>query len=288
VKAKLTQLSTQDLCWVPDAYSILGRNEHRDNLHCITSQWFRPNLLCCHQHDHHHRSTLLPESSMASDVYLEPVIQVHLLGHITLLAGEEAGDSPYLKFAEHLWPHSSSQDLPPVVGGSATETIGGEVDTKHDLLHYANISYEQLGEIILPHAVDRLRENVTATSYKVLWRSKHGRAYLHAEKTSWGANARKDDMGSRLRQNKKKQKVLAWTSGRTNEFRCSWMAYAPAQLQASAVDWVRKQERVAAGMPLPLFPKTISSCTHDCPVMPLPLRDLKSLAKRIKSFSTGS
>jgi uncharacterized protein YukE len=83
VKAKLTQLSTQDLCWVPDAYSILGRNEHRDNLHCITSQWFRPNLLCCHQHDHHHRSTLLPESSMASDVYLEPVIQVHLLGHIT-------------------------------------------------------------------------------------------------------------------------------------------------------------------------------------------------------------
>jgi hypothetical protein len=192
VKAKLTQLSTQDLCWVPDAYSILGRNEHRDNLHCITSQWFRPNLLCCHQHDHHHRSTLLPESSMASDVYLEPVIQVHLLGHITLLAGEEAGDSPYLKFAEHLWPHSSSQDLPPVVGGSATETIGGEVDTQHDLLHYANISYEQLGEIILPHAVDRLRENVTATSYKVLWRSKHGRAYLHAEKTSWPGSKRSE------------------------------------------------------------------------------------------------
>jgi hypothetical protein len=53
------------------------------------------------------------------------------------------------------------------------------------------------------------------------------------------------------------------------------------------VDWVHSQERIAAGMPLPLFPKT-TSCTHDCPVKLLPLRDLKSLARRIKSFSIGS
>jgi hypothetical protein len=289
VKTKLTQLPTQDLSWVPDANSVFGR-EQRDNLHSITTQWFRPNLLCCQQQDHQYRSTLLPES--ASDVYLEPLIQVHLLGHITLSAGrtavavggEQAGDSPYLKLVEHLWPHASSEDLPPSIGGSATGMISRE-DLQHDRLYYANIPYEQLGEIMLPQAVDHLRRNVAATSYKAMWRSKHGRAYLHAEKTSWRENAWKD-IGSRSRRDKKKQKVRAWTS-RIMEFVCSWMAYAPAQLQASAVDWVHKQERIAVGMPLPSFSKT-TSCTHDCPVKPLHLRDLKSLAGNIESFSTGS
>jgi hypothetical protein len=234
VKTKLTQLSTQDLRWVPDAYCVFGRDKQRDNLHTIvTSQWFRPNPICCQQQDH--RSTLLPESSLPSDVYLEPVIQVFLLGHIITLSGgrravtvdgEEAGDSPYLKLGGHLWPHASSEDLTPAVGGSATETISGEA-TQLERLHYANISYEQLGEIMLPQAVDRLSGNVAATSYQVLWRSKHGRAYLHAEKTSWRANNARKDMGSRSRRDKKKQKVPAWTS-RINEFLCSWMAYARA------------------------------------------------------------
>jgi hypothetical protein len=286
VKTRLTQLPTQDLSWVPDAYAVFGRDEHRDNLHAITSQWFRPDLLCCQQQDPHHRSTLLPESSLASDAYLEPVIQVYLSGHVRLSAGQmavaidsvEAKDFQYLQLGGHLWPHASSEDLPPVVGGSATETITGEA-TQHDRrLHYANISYEQVGEIMLPQAVDRLRGNMAATSYQVLWRSKHGRVYLHAEKTSWRANARRD-MGSRRG---KRKKVRTWM-GRMNEFVSSWMAYAPAQLQASALDWIQKQERPQ----LPLFLK-ITSCTHDCPVKALTLQELRSLARKIKSFSTRS
>jgi hypothetical protein len=70
----------------------------------------------------------------------------------------------------------------PAVGGSATEMINREVAPCG---LYANISFEQLGEIMLPKAEDCLGGNVAATSYKMLWNSKHASAYLQAEKTPW-------------------------------------------------------------------------------------------------------
>jgi hypothetical protein len=70
----------------------------------------------------------------------------------------------------------------PAVGGSARDMINREV-TPRGL--YANISFEELCEIMLPKAEDCLGRNVRATSYQMLWKSKHGSAYLHAEKTSW-------------------------------------------------------------------------------------------------------
>ncbi|KAL6654893.1 hypothetical protein ACP70R_008358 [Stipagrostis hirtigluma subsp. patula] len=52
VKTKLTQLPTQDLCWVPYVEASLRSKEHWSNLHMILCKWFRPKLLCCQRHDH--------------------------------------------------------------------------------------------------------------------------------------------------------------------------------------------------------------------------------------------
>lgn len=149
---------------------------------------------------------------------------------------------------------------------------------------YANISFEQLGEIMLPKAEDCLVGDVAATSYHMLWKSKHGNAYLQAEKTSWPpiTSGRKDRGGKNHKQFRSK-KVKAWTS-ETNEFMSSWILHAPAQLQASIMDWVQKEKQ----SPLPLSPKT-TSCVHDCPITSLSLPDYHaSLARSIRSFSARS
>ena len=51
IKKELTQLPIQDLPWVPCVDSYLYK--HRDKLHCFSTQWFRPNPLCCKQHNQH-------------------------------------------------------------------------------------------------------------------------------------------------------------------------------------------------------------------------------------------
>nr|CAB3491912.1 unnamed protein product [Digitaria exilis] len=149
VKTKLTQLPTQDFPWIPDAHSVYGRDEPGDNLEIIFSKWVRPNPLCCQQLDQSNGSQRYAASSsssmlepLASDIYLEPVTYVYLLGHITLPAGNKrqlkadighiAEDSLYLKLGWNFWPHSSSEDLPPAVQGSATETFNGEA-TQHGI-----------------------------------------------------------------------------------------------------------------------------------------------------------
>ena len=42
----------------------------------------------------------------------------------------------------------------------------------------------QLEEIMLPKAIDYFYQNEEATVYQMLWRSKHGTAYIHVEKAS--------------------------------------------------------------------------------------------------------
>jgi hypothetical protein len=221
---------------------------------------------------------------------LEPVIQVYLLGHVALSAenngqrtivdGESqtspTRDFPYLKLGAHFWPHASSEDLSPAVGGSASEIINDEA-IQHGL--YANISFEQLGEITMPKALDCLRRNVAGTLYQMLWKSKHGNAYLRVEKTSttW-----KDKVGKCRKQRRvKKVRVEGWTSG-NNEFVGSWIAHAPAQLQSLVADyWLQKEKRST----LPLSLKT-NGCTHDCPIMLSSLQGHRYLARKLKLSST--
>ncbi|CAD6253332.1 unnamed protein product [Miscanthus lutarioriparius] len=291
VKTKLTQMPTQDLCWVFDAYSVYGCDEQQNRLRTMCSKWFRPNPFCCQQQDHPHAQSS-SSKSLPCDIYLEPVFQVYLLGHIALSVGNNrqsavidgesqtrpTRDFPYLKLGAHFWPHASFEDLSPTVGGSVSEIINDEA--KQSGL-YANISFEQLGEITMPKAVDCLSRNVEATSYQMLWKSKYGSAYLRVEKTSWRATTRKDRVGKRRKQRQdKKVPVQGWTAA-NSEFNISWIAHTPAQLQGSIVDyWIQKQKPSA----LPLLFKN-NACVHDRPITMLSLQDHSYLARKLKMSS---
>ncbi|WVZ50747.1 hypothetical protein U9M48_001972 [Paspalum notatum var. saurae] len=312
VKAKLAELPTQDLCWVPDAYSVsFDRIKHQHNLYTASSKWFRPNPLCCQRQDHHNYAQSFaaggsssspssePSSPYDDDAYLEAVGQVNLLGHVALSGWSNrqrsAGFQPYLKLGVQFWPHASCEDLSPAVGGSATEMINGvgEATATTQLQHglYSNICFQELlGEILLQKAAHYIRSRsgssaaAADTSYQMLWRSRHGRAYLKVQRASWPWRATTREGAGDMRQKRRrpgnKKQVQAWTSGIV-EFMSSWIAHAPAQLQAMAVDWIQKQERSQ----LPLLLKT-NPCIHDCPIMLLSLQDLRSLARKIKSLRT--
>ncbi|GJN25197.1 hypothetical protein PR202_gb12995 [Eleusine coracana subsp. coracana] len=116
--------------------------------------------------------------------------------------------------------------------------INGE--TKH-CGSYENISFEQLGEIMLPNAVDCLRVRAADTSYQMLWKSKHGGAYFRVKKTSWRA-ANSKGRGEKLQKLRGKD-VQGWTC-EIAEFIDSWVAYAPAQLQGPISDWVWKEKQM--------------------------------------------
>ena len=49
IRKRLMQLPTEDFSWVP--YVDSHQKKHWDNVHRFGSQWFRPNPLCCKQHD---------------------------------------------------------------------------------------------------------------------------------------------------------------------------------------------------------------------------------------------
>jgi len=180
---------------------------------------------------------------------------VYLLGHVALSVGNNrqsavidgksqsrpTRDFPCLKLVAHFWPHASFEDLSPTVRGSVSEIINDEA--KQSGL-YANISFEQLGEITMPKAVDCLSRNLEATSYQMSWKSKHGSAYLRVEKTSWRATTRTDKVGKCCKQRQdKKVPVKGWTGANSEFIISSWVAHMPAQLQGSIVDyWIQKQK----------------------------------------------
>ncbi|WVZ53837.1 hypothetical protein U9M48_004726 [Paspalum notatum var. saurae] len=253
VEIKLTQLPTQDFCWVPSADS--SGLEHWNNLHAIVCKWFRPNPACCQSvHDHHQSS----ESSLpCAGMYLEPVTKVCLQGHVPLSAAITGGEaccptrgSQYLKFDVVFLPHASSKDLPsPAAGGTATEMINGDAA---DSGLYANISFEQMVEIMLPKAVECLRRNAGATAYQMVWRSNHGGAYLRVEKTAGRRRAtnrnRKDGAGNRrLKLKRRGNKLMIWRCGVT-EFIGSLVALAPIQLQGLIVDWIQKEKKMHSAL----------------------------------------
>ena len=91
---------------------------------------------------------------------------------------------------------------------------------KHGL--YAKICFEQLGDFMIPKAVDCLHESAAATSYQMLWKSKHGGAYLHVEKISWGLTTRRG-MGGKHPKQRQGKKVQGWASA-NKDFLSWWVA----------------------------------------------------------------
>uniref|UniRef100_A0A0A8ZVY3 Uncharacterized protein n=1 Tax=Arundo donax TaxID=35708 RepID=A0A0A8ZVY3_ARUDO len=137
-------------------------------------------------------------------------------------------------------PHGSSDGRLPADKSSVTSVLDGE---EQHCLH-TDITLEQLEEIMLPKAVDHFRLNAEATAYRMLWKSKHGTAYIQVEKAStkmqstrrmiWGAKK-----GKILQ---RQDQVLESRPYVIPRFLNLWVAHAPVQLRGSIVDWIQKEE----------------------------------------------
>ncbi|XP_006658235.1 uncharacterized protein LOC102720064 [Oryza brachyantha] len=248
VRKELTLLPTQDFSWVPHS-----RLYHWDNLHNLATEWFRPNPHCCN---------VCGSDSMdrieLSDFSLAPVIEVNLQCHISLPGFRERGtgvecksslkEYPLLNVLLTYTPHGSSEDLFPAVENSVIEVINA--NDQHCL--HTNIGLQQLEEIMLPRAVDCFRQNTKATVYQMLWKPKHGVAYLHAVKTNMNmVSTRKAIEGARKSKPLRRQdgKRRHRTDG-ISEFLSLWAAHAPVQLQGSILNWIQKEKEVQLAAPM--------------------------------------
>ncbi|CAL5091716.1 unnamed protein product [Urochloa decumbens] len=258
VKTKLTQLPMQDFCWVPYVDSS-RKQRHWENFYSIFSKWFRPNTNCCRQQQHDHDQYMQPYASSSGsnrnttnsssssllphDVYLEPVIKVYLQGHVPVPAGHNRNKSfPYVKLRLLLSPHASSEGVLPSVGGSATEIVHGQEEQQRDGL-YANISFEELDEILLPKAIDCLGKEAGAKAvYQMVWRSAHGGAYIQAEKFTPRRVLQKGRRRGHRPQGQD-EKVETWSHVVT-DFLGTWAPHAPQRLQGAIANWIRKEKEM--------------------------------------------
>jgi hypothetical protein len=175
----------------------------------------------------------------------------------------------------HFYPHATYEDLSPGVEGSATEMIDG-ASVKHGF--YAKICFEQLGDFMIPKAVDCLYGSVAATSYQMLWKSKHGGAYLQVEKISWGLTTGRG-MGRKCPKRRLGKKVQGWV-GANKDFMSSWVVHTPAHLQGIFVDRVQNENQLQ----LPLLFNN-NPCIDGCPIMLISLQYNRFLARKIKLCS---
>uniref|UniRef100_A0A0D9WV08 WW domain-containing protein n=1 Tax=Leersia perrieri TaxID=77586 RepID=A0A0D9WV08_9ORYZ len=257
VRNELTQLPSQDFSWVP--YAESSHQKHWDNIHNITTQWFRPNPLCCKQHTQSNscgRNNI--GMSTLQGVSLGPVIEVSLQCQVPIPEFREKGtivegkpcleEFPHLKVDLVYTPHGSSEDLFPSIDSSVIEMINGD---KQHCLH-TNIALEQLEEIMLPRAVDCFRENAKAALYQMLWKSKHGGAYLQVVKATSNIQSTR-----RTIRRARKAKVLQRHGHKSQhhtdaiaDFPNLWVAHAPVQLQGSILDWIQKEKETQLAPPL--------------------------------------
>uniref|UniRef100_K4A0M0 Rx N-terminal domain-containing protein n=2 Tax=Setaria TaxID=4554 RepID=K4A0M0_SETIT len=256
IRNELTQLPTQDLSWVPYADSCKkehwGKKEHWDNLYSFSTRWFRPNPLCCKQHEQHkfcHSSKA--DSSGLQDVSLESVIEVNLQCQVSfskynkqrtsMLEGKcSLQDSPYLKVGLLFTPHDYSEDLLPADRSSAVVMVNGE---KQHCLH-TDMTLEQVEEIMLPKAIGYFSQNTEATVYQMLWKSRSGTAYIQVEKASiFMPRTRRTFLGGRKRKLFRRSDVeLGNLTNVVSHFVDLWVKHAPIQLQASIMDWLQKEK----------------------------------------------
>ncbi|TVU00914.1 hypothetical protein EJB05_53645, partial [Eragrostis curvula] len=264
IKRELAQLPAQDLSWVPSVDQF--KKEHWDNLHNLGTQWFRPNPLCCKQHDRHAQCELQHDLDMAgvSDVSIEPVIEVNFQCQVSLSVQKKqlmtslpedkisTQASPHLKAGISFHPHGSSGAMLPVTKSSAITSI---VDKEQDCMH-TDITLEQLKDVILPRAIDYFRENSDATLYQMIWKSKHGCAFIQFEKASISSTRRTSMQTRGSNGGARKRKVLL---GEYEELRRRtrmiahliqlWGAHAPPRVRRMLAAWVEKEKEIQLEAP---------------------------------------
>ena len=198
VKRELIQLPTQDFSWVTQ--SPYGESAYWFNVHNTLTQWFRPNPLCCNQHEQNlsvsSRTNKTAASSLRllSSIFPEEVISMFLQCHVSLSddhkyiqsSGVEHkgsssvnSDMPPLKLAVLFLPHDSPEDIETETESYALEVIGEEVQ---EMVH-KNACLQDIDEKLLPKAIDYLYQNKESRMYQMCLKSRHGTANLCVEKT---------------------------------------------------------------------------------------------------------
>ncbi|KAF8731333.1 hypothetical protein HU200_016388 [Digitaria exilis] len=246
IQKDLTQLSTQCLSWIPPVRS------NQKDLVCLqnhSSQWMRPNPLCCKKHNRHElRRISNPDMVGLLDLSLEPVTVVNLQYQLplSLCKGQKTlpfkelnslQDSSYLKAGIHFAPHHSLEDMLPADRNSELVAIVGEDQHCLDV----DVTLEQLEGIMLPKAIDYFNHNTEATIYKMIWKSKHSSALIQVEKVS--VSTQKTVGGAR------KRKVLEGhdverisRKGMISHLFDLWPSQVPTQLSSAFKDWLQKQK----------------------------------------------
>jgi hypothetical protein len=156
-------------------------------------------------------------------------------------------DTPYLKLGLLFTPHGSLGDLTPKAESSALEVIDGEEQRGM----HTNLSLQQLDETMLPKALQCLYQKTEAMAYQMLWKSKHGAAYLQVRKTTPRKNLRGDNKSKRLLMQRYHQdpKLERWTHVLTN-FLNLWVARVPDdRLRSSMTEWLQRanEKQLAVG-----------------------------------------
>ncbi|CAL4915790.1 unnamed protein product [Urochloa decumbens] len=259
IKKELTQLPMQDFSWVP--YVDSWHRKHWDNLHSFSTQWFRPDPLCCKQHGQnklHYISNIdmlgFPNASLDSVIliHLQCQISLHEYNKQQISLSERSSSmqySPHLKAELLFTPHGCSKDRLPAERSSAVVTMYGEeqhcVDT--------DITLDQMNEIVLPKSLDSFYQNTEAAMYRMLWKSKHGTEYIVLEKSMMEMpSAWITSRGTRKRKlvQQEIQELGSWNP-MVARFLNSWVVHAPVRLRGLILDWVQKEkERRLATPPL--------------------------------------
>jgi hypothetical protein len=248
IKKELTQLSTQDFSWVP--YVDLWHRRHWDNLLRFSTQWFRPDPLCCKQHDQQHR---LQYSNLGTvDASLDSIIEVNMQCQISLpeynkqrAALSECKyslrDYQKLKAGFLFTPHGPSENMLPA---DTSSMVAPPIFRRGQHCEDTdNITLEQLKEIMLPKAIDYFRQNTEATVYQILWKAIHGTAYIHFGKpTSRGARKRK------LVQ--PKDQDVQHRTRMISHLLDLWAAHAPVRLRGFILDWIQKEKESQLAAPV--------------------------------------
>ncbi|TVU26634.1 hypothetical protein EJB05_29188, partial [Eragrostis curvula] len=199
-----------------------------------------------------------------SDVSIEPVIEVNFQCQVSLSVQKKqlmtslpedkisTQASPHLKAGISFHPHGSSGAMLPVTKSSAITSI---VDKEQDCMH-TDITLEQLKDIILPRAIDYFRENSDATLYQMIWKSKHGCAFIQFEKASISSTRRTSMQTRGSNGGARKRKVLL---GEYEELRRRtrmiahliqlWGAHAPPRVRRMLAAWVEKEKEIQLEAP---------------------------------------
>ena len=204
IRRGLIELPLQDFT----GDSPYGESEFWANVHNTLTKWHRPNPLCCNKRGHHRISSSSTSNTTASssssssswllsNVFPEEVINVLLKWHVPLSLSDQGtnstsltavhggtssqnSDIPTLKIGVLVIPHESSDDIEPAADSYALEVIDGE---EQGIIH-ANAHLQDLGEKLLPKAVEYLHQNSESEAYQLSLKSRHGTAHICLEKAS--------------------------------------------------------------------------------------------------------